>query len=777
MKKWKISRLKIQAFKAFPSIEFDFQSCSLLTLEGPNGYGKTTVFDAIELLLTGKISRITEIYNAVMPAALKKYKDNLYWNKRNGEKNIEIRGQISNDEGDNLYFIRVAQIADLKIPTNNKADMFGIFKLYALESFDSNTFNEQLPPDHLDTYFGEGFSKNYSMLNYLQQGQSTFVFAKRITDRKSALEELLKTRETRNQIDLLSKIELRLAKASSSVEQQNLTVLEQKIATLSNLDSAPQALTQYKRITTRIPQPYWDLEEPFTNLDEAQYRLFMSELDLLIDLLSQKTEIKTLKKNISIERYIAEKSQLFDVAVCIGKHLNLYGTLDLQYQRILILTKAIALFEKSPSQISSSDIEVIKATGTSVDSGLLSVIIERDKLLRLLDGKSAKIMELNKLRDDLLAKHKEVFGLHDSHCALCGIDWETSEKLQQTIAVTTSVYESEIGVLSGQLQEHYRVISYSLDPIKTSLTSELTELEKVFNHSLYNELGKNLNNFEELKRLNDHLAVRGVDYSAVFTTDITELSGRKQLLITNIRALKDVEGNAPPIGWEQAISNNFAKIEDFYSASPTDFADKRGYITIKHRLQQNSTLQANKLELAQRQLAFKAATAAKEKVSKLKNLLTTTERNYSASVISNIELIFHIYSGRLIQNYQRGLGLFIDCSDGKQLQFCTAEHSAHDATLSMSSGQISALSLSFFLSLNRVYSEGSLVLIDDPAQSLDEINIASLTDLLRCELSDRQLILSSHEDNIAGYMRYRFKRAGLSQKPFHMQSHAEDSTK
>lgn len=56
-----------------------------------------------------------------------------------------------------------------------------------------------------------------------------------------------------------------------------------------------------------------------------------------------------------------------------------------------------------------------------------------------------------------------------------------------------------------------------------------------------------------------------------------------------------------------------------------------------------------------------------------------------------------------------------------------------------------------------------LVLIDDPAQSLDEINIASLSDLLRCELSNRQLILSSHEDNISSYLRFRFMRAGLSQ--------------
>ena len=113
-----------------------------------------------------------------------------------------------------------------------------------------------------------------------------------------------------------------------------------------------------------------------------------------------------------------------------------------------------------------------------------------------------------------------------------------------------------------------------------------------------------------------------------------------------------------------------------------------------------------------------------------------------------------------------------ESKNGRPRKLALRKDSEHDATLSMSSGQLSALSLSFFLSLNRVYSENAFVLIDDPAQSLDEINIASLTDLLRCELRDRQLIISSHEDDIAGYMRYRFDRAGLSHKLFHMQSHA-----
>ena len=95
-------------------------------------------------------------------------------------------------------------------------------------------------------------------------------------------------------------------------------------------------------------------------------------------------------------------------------------------------------------------------------------------------------------------------------------------------------------------------------------------------------------------------------------------------------------------------------------------------------------------------------------------------------------------------------------------------------TLSMSSGQISALSLAFFLSLNKVYADTPLILVDDPSQSLDEVNIASLTDLLRCELRNSQLLLSSHEEDISSYMRYRFIKAGLKTCSLNMQSLAKE---
>jgi len=79
----------------------------------------------------------------------------------------------------------------------------------------------------------------------------------------------------------------------------------------------------------------------------------------------------------------------------------------------------------------------------------------------------------------------------------------------------------------------------------------------------------------------------------------------------------------------------------------------------------------------------------------------------------------------------------------------------------MSSGQLATLVIAFTLALNKRYSKNEFLFIDDPIQTLDELNIAGLVELLRNEFSDRQIFISTHEDMMSAYMRYKFKKYGL----------------
>lgn len=90
----------------------------------------------------------------------------------------------------------------------------------------------------------------------------------------------------------------------------------------------------------------------------------------------------------------------------------------------------------------------------------------------------------------------------------------------------------------------------------------------------------------------------------------------------------------------------------------------------------------------------------------------------------------------------------------------------HDAINYLSSGQLSGLAIALTLALNKVYGEKSidLIMIDDPVQTMDEINIASLTEILRNEFKEKQIIMSTHEEEVSRYIRYKFAKYNLNTK-------------
>ncbi len=48
------------------------------------------------------------------------------------------------------------------------------------------------------------------------------------------------------------------------------------------------------------------------------------------------------------------------------------------------------------------------------------------------------------------------------------------------------------------------------------------------------------------------------------------------------------------------------------------------------------------------------------------------------------------------------------------------------------------------------------ILIDDPVQTMDDINISSLIEVLRNDFADKQIILSTHEIDKENYILYKF---------------------
>lgn len=65
-----LNKITLKNFKIFGGEPYtiSFEDSNLVLLDGPNGYGKTSVFDAIELGLTGNITRLISLENRQNPA-------------------------------------------------------------------------------------------------------------------------------------------------------------------------------------------------------------------------------------------------------------------------------------------------------------------------------------------------------------------------------------------------------------------------------------------------------------------------------------------------------------------------------------------------------------------------------------------------------------------------------------------------------------------------------------------------------------------------------------
>ena len=165
-----------------------------------------------------------------------------------------------------------------------------------------------------------------------------------------------------------------------------------------------------------------------------------------------------------------------------------------------------------------------------------------------------------------------------------------------------------------------------------------------------------------------------------------------------------------------------------------------------------------------------------EKVDeKLKGYFKALEdgiKEYKKKIISDIEPLLHVYTAKILQQKFNGKSIYISTNEAvDSIQFVNSMKDRQDILYSMSSGQLSAVAISFLLCMNQVYGKHnpcSVLLIDDPVQTIDDVNMVGLVDLLRYEFEDRQIFISTHEQTFEWFLRYRYSKANKAVKIFNM---------
>jgi exonuclease SbcC len=768
MKQWKIARIKINNFKPFEDALFDLDSSSLITLDGPNGFGKTSIFDAVELLFTGFIQRVIERNkNTIAKGSRKKnFEENLYWNKKKlGD--LVIRAELISNEGqESLCLARIATMPELTNQENNAPDDFSIFKLYQLDRFDSNNFTNQVSDSLLEDFLGTNFLKNFSLLNYLEQGENRYLHSTKADERKKGIEHLINTDKLTEQIQFFKKLESQISEDYTGKKHTDeLNNLELDLNNLTNQISDSSSVNIYKRISNSNEIPTWDMQKPITTSDQEALEKLIEDVNNVFKVCSNLSELKVRKDNKKLNDLLLKEGDI-KLALSVGFFIDKYDALKKTHQALNQIDKNIKVFEISADDITKDDIT--KLVGEFDTKNLEVLITDRNQKKLFSDTESQKLLKLVEAKKELLKQYKQCSNESELNCPFCNIPWDTRKLLEESAQIAIDLVSEKIDGHGKDIERICNAIRLDMEAqtTKLKLKKKLKALE--FNKPLYNKLESKLVKFDSLKNLIEELAGYHVFPSKSYDdSDLAEnslLDAAKEKL----GKAKQAETNVLPLNWKNIISSTFANEDDMKGILAEDFEDKIAYLLdqynqFEHKQYQNKTAKIDSLKNK-----IKVGKQIKEKIVLSRKAIESTVEQYTKKMIGDIELLFHIYSGRLIQNYQRGLGLFLTSSDGKTLKFSTVEHSEHDAILSMSSGQVAALGMAFFLTLNKVYASNSFVLIDDPVQSMDEINVASLCDLFRVEFQDRQILISNHEESISNFIRYKYKRAGLSQLPINM---------
>jgi len=773
VEKLKLNRLEIDSFKVFERFREDFD-CDFIVFDGPNGFGKTTIYDAIQLLFCGVIPRISALSTVINKGrAGKQYSKNLYWNNKS-EKAIVIKAEFT-DGQNSVSLMRMAHVEDLLNAKHNKPDDFSIFKLYSLSNFDDESSAHQIVDEmqHLKSLFGEHFISNFTILNYMSQDNNSIIIPDHSNKHKSRFDQishLINLDEVVEKLRVLEDIKrVNTSKIKSEVEASNEVTIA--VAELQKKIAGESQTVEYHRLTVEEIVPQWDRKRPLTSLSD--YQIALEQVSILGNIVTNIEEIELRANNELLDKFI-QRSDLAD-AVRLGENFKNYDALNNKGKIIRALKNRCKILSLDELDIGIEHLKILSEIPKSKLDRIEKLILQRNTAQSKIEGSVRKVTELNHLRIKIVEKLAEFEG-EKINCPLCGFDYKENKILLEAIDVQTNEIESFIKGHDLALKKRIEQLKEVKNEVLDSLSSALLVESKGHDQDLLEDLEKNVTKQERIENIVERLSYRGIKLDKAYSSDPIIQRGILEQVKNELLTLKKNENDILLEGSIEFYKQNFNNIDRLTKLAPEDVVNKKKYLEFQYSQLANIEL-AQKIEiLNQKTKLISVSKELNTKVTEVIKHMTYVKNTYSSKTLGQIESLFHIYSGRLIQNYQRGLGLFIDTDEdkignkNKHLSFFTADGTEYDAVLSMSSGQIAALTLSFFLSLNRKYANTAFILIDDPTQSMDEINIASLSDLLRVELQNRQVLISTHEQEVSDYLRYRYNRAGLKAKSINLQN-------
>ncbi|NIG54868.1 AAA family ATPase [Chitinophaga sp. Cy-1792] len=753
----KIDKIRIQNFKVFQDITLDMNASDIVVFDGPNGFGKTTIYDAIELVFTGKIRRYLDLKNLVVDGREVDLAHPFLHENRVGE-DIVITIEFTKNE--KRYVLgRLAKTERIR------GIDFSVYKLFEKDHFlaEAGTLIED-EGLFLKDLLGNDYSSNFQFLNYVEQEESNFLLKHPDKARKNHIDHLFDLTAFEAKIERIGQLKKRI-EGVNTIRKQEIAGLKIEITNLkSNLDRTTEP-TAYIRLFESI-EVVWDKEttdpNAFNYLDVAGADGILDELKKLVERkiifsqyrINRVVDYLLNKENLTRDflrfyNFLQNKEELRTLRTTVIQQRNLVKQLGSLNSDNLDQEVYLASFEFIP--------EDLKIAFANAKQGLISEF-------SALSGLDKIYSDIFRSRNELQI---EIENLQDvgspvTDCMLCGYNWGNVEALLLQIQNKSEEMRKVNSEKNNQLQASLLIFKTGLvQRLMDTITENISSLH--YNEEFISRLLEiESDSFSDILR---SLAFLKVDYGKYLSNEqLGDVSAAFESLRNELLLLKNTEGdelieNYFSNYFREYFNNEFNQLD---ALSVENIEAKRKYLIHEWYLSQNTMLQEKSAKLKEITVIWEEANTLGKNLDKLRKTYTNSLKKYQQQIIKDIEIVFHVFSGRIMQSFQGGIGLFIFPDNG--IRFQTDARKAYDAVFTMSSGQLSALIIAFTLALHKKYSQNKMVLIDDPVQTMDELNMYGFIDLLRNEFSDNQILMSTHEDMMSAFMRYKFKNYNLKEK-------------
>lgn len=771
-----LKSLVMRNFKLFSNAEIDIAGKNLVILGGPNGYGKTSTFDALEYLFTGNVERIAE--NGVSKANISFSEDCLIKNPSD-KQTTYVEGVFENEEGEELKVTRTLEKATGVANNPSKIKNRTRTTITWNNETVCNDETVELANEVLAQYVGENILEYYNTFYYIAQENRLRFLSKNETARAQEIESffgLEEEEETLKKIDKAGKqFETMKKTYSVSIAEKKKTIKEikEENAKQDNI----QKVTYKKLLDIELPCPVWDEENP-----QIENRAKLAELTQTVQAVGFfSRDIALFHRDIMnkwIESTISDRKRL-KRCLYLNAHSENLEKLDddmkKYYELLNLLNNAKVddgiydcekydykkLAQLLEISVDLDEIEEIRGNIEKYRKNVKGEDSVRDNIVNLQE----------RLKEQWKKGVEQDYGIDEKRCPLCGQVYESQQELMQKLDGYRHVIESAKGDSQKLLDDSISKLKKIYNLYYENVVNDYIEARSFFLNDICNEIYEQGEGAKrEYRKFAEECSTYNVPMNYMISDEmidraeeivdgfIAEVSGKKSDLPDKYYE------NKGKYKYDEVLSGEYSgSIGKVTLLSEQDINEKIQYISQVYYGSQMGKLKQLQADVDSLTTKYDRAKKIEEDLKEMKGIAAKKISEYKVRLVKQLQVPFYLYTGRILQNYPGGLGIKMNVAENEKIRFEAERRKEHDALYTLSSGQLSATAVAIALTLNKVYSQESIkcMFIDDPVQTMDELNVSSFTEVLRNDFAEYQFIMSTHEEDFADYIGYKYDKYEL----------------